>query len=233
MASAPARRPRLDGLAGAGGSARDARRYSRFVGVMRVALPLVALLLLAALTLWPVIGERIRALESARVMGEMNVPGDLMKMTRPSYSGADASGRRYALVADAAYPNGLDPTEVRLERLTATVTDPSGRTVTVDAVRGLYYPKLETLDLDGGVVVTSNDGTRVETGAATLDLAQGTIVAPGALAAEGPYGTLDAARARVSDEGRRLKFDGGVRLVINPVRGADAPTPASGPESRP
>ncbi|MDX5361278.1 MAG: LPS export ABC transporter periplasmic protein LptC [Alphaproteobacteria bacterium] len=233
MTPAPARRPRLEGLAGQGGSARDARRYSRFVGVMRVALPVVALLLLAALTLWPVIGERIRALESARVMGEMNVPGDLMKMTRPSYSGADASGRQYSLVADAAYPNGLDPTEVRLETLTATVADPSGRVVTVDAAKGLYFPKREVLELTGGVTVVSNDGTRVETGEATLDLARGTIDAPGALSAGGPYGTLEAARARVSESGERLKFDGGVRLVINPARGPDPGAPASGTESRP
>jgi len=198
------------------------RSYSRFVGLMKIVLPLVAIGLLGAVLLWPTLESRQ---EAALSYSNVEVRADGLEMIAPVLTGADDKGRPYAVTAAKANADGLEPTRVTLSDIKADLATEDGKPVKVIAASGVYRLKEQTLDLDGGVTVTLSDGHQVKLESVRLDLAKGTASSDKRVIAFGPTGQIEANSMRASDGGHVMRFDGQVRAVITP---RDAPTPASG-----
>ncbi|MDD3446484.1 MAG: LPS export ABC transporter periplasmic protein LptC [Zavarzinia sp.] len=185
--------------------------YSRFVGLMKVLLPLVAVALLAAVLIWPSIESRR---DIALTYGDMEIRADGLEMVSPVLTGVDDRGRPYVLTAKGATADGLEPTEVTLREIEADLALQDGKPVKVIAATGLYRLKEEILTLSGGVTVTLADGHVVKLESVRLDLANGTASSDKRVDASGPTGRIAADRLSASDGGHMLRFEGNVRAVI-------------------
>lgn len=193
----------------------DPARYTRFVGLMRIGLPLVAVLLLVLLVAWPMINEQPGA-DFTIVMEEVGeVSGDL-KMVNPHYSGTDAKGRTFSVSAKEAYPDKPDPSEIRLSFLEANIRDEQGQDIRITADTGYYYPKSEQLRLIGNIQVETAKGYTALGEQAEIDLRSGTLTSREKVQAEGPLGSLQADTMQVDQAGKTVKFKGGVKMTINP-----------------
>src|SRR6185312_15923521 len=124
--------------------------YSRFVALMKLLLPAVAVGLILLIAVWP-------RLETAMGYLRLKLPkieiGDAreLRMINARYSGIDKHHRPYVLTADVAQqmPNQSDL--VSLEGPKADITMNSGAWIALTADTGVYLTQPQLLDLFGDV----------------------------------------------------------------------------------
>lgn len=206
------RRSRLDRRAAA------VRQYSVVVRLMKVVLPLGALLLVVLIFLAGRDRETVADAESAATAAAL---GAGMRLENPRFAGVTEGGEPFVVTATSALPDGMSPDKIELETPRGEIRLSAERTLTVAADAGTIFQKSERLTLDGSVVLETTDGYRATTNAVELDLEARRAHAPGPIHAQGPRGEIEADALTVidgSDNGAAvvLHFDGNVRVRYTP-----------------
>lgn len=199
-----------------------ATQYSRTVRGMKTALPILAILSVAAVFL---IGrEDPGAIFSSEELAGLEAG---IRIENPRFSGTTDAGDPFTLRAVSAVPNDPARNRIELERPGGTLTLPDGRTVNGRSERGLMLRDLEDLILTRDVVIATSDGYRIETEEIVIDLALKEAEGSGKIRGFGPEGTLEAGRFRMERKknGRRrqapglvLFFEDAVRVVFIPEK---------------
>jgi hypothetical protein len=124
-------------------SRRTARRHSKSVQVLKIALPLTglaAVAIFAATVLKSVgLGPGVLDLKMPEIVGEN------LKMQNPHYEGFNADGGRYWVKAETAQQDLKSLTVVRLNGITGELTDAKKQKTNLVATRGLYDSKANIL----------------------------------------------------------------------------------------
>ena len=196
-------------------------RHSRIVRWMKIALPVVALVLIGAIFL---VGRERAAVFDTDSAARLAAMGTGMRLDNPRFSGVSEEGDPFVVTADWALPDGAMPNRIDLEKPVGEL-QMGDQTVTVTAATGQLFREDEKLRLEGHVVVETSDGYRVSTPSVEVDLDARTAEAPGRIHAEGPHGGIEADRARVVEgEGKddaTIRFEGNVRVTWQPAVPAD------------
>jgi lipopolysaccharide export system protein LptC len=178
------------------------------VAVTKRLLPLVALVLLTMVVLWPEYQKEQYVHVFAH--GIEPVSGQL---TDVRYSGVDVQDRPYTVTAATARQANADRIDL-VEPKADTITE-SGTWVMVQSRQGSYGQRSGQLDLFGNVMLYREDGLTLVTEAATMDFKAGVASGTQQVHVEGPFGTLDAQGFSVDNTGRVVQFAGPGRLVLN------------------
>jgi len=193
--------------------ARASPRYSRFVGMMKLLLPLLALGLVVAVVIWPNEFRQAAGFHLAYVASTDGSAAELA-MLRPRYLGTDARNRPFVVTADRATQDPNDQRLITLVRLQADMAMSDGRWFTVMADKGIYHQQHEFLRLEGAINLFSDQGYEFNAQVFDVDMRAGEAVSNQPVHGQGPFGTLRADRLEVEDFGRRLLFRGNVRMRI-------------------
>lgn len=194
-------------------SAQASIRYSRFVGIMKLVLPLSAAALVGLVIAWPDAdpGQSALGLTFARVdVGEQSEVG----MARVRFVGTDKHNRPFVITAGRVVPRSGDNQHLVLHELQADMTLDNGRWLTLIARDGIYHRELETLQLEGAVDIYSDEGLELHTNSAFVDFASGIMRGESPIRGQGPVGMLDAQAFELFDNGQRIVFSGGVKLTL-------------------
>jgi lipopolysaccharide export system protein LptC len=208
----PTQPPRPPRLVGGGGRRRRARLGLRHfaVGFAKRLLPVVALVLLSLVALWPEINhDQTRRL----AVGLRGVEAQSGQLTEPRYHGVDDHDRPYALTATTA--RQVSPDRIDLTNPKGDITLENGNWLMIQSRQGVFMTRDNQLDLSGDVVLYRDDGLTMTTSAATVDLKVGAASSAELVHAEGPFGSLDAQGFSVTDRGTVMHFAGPGRLVLN------------------
>lgn len=189
-------------------------RRSRFVGMMKWALPISAVAMLALVAIWPGGMPTTPPMElSFANGGKLSLdPG----MVKARYVGVDDKSRPFVVTAERARPAAGDDEIILLERPEADITLNDGTWLALSATAGSYHRIHRTLDLEGPVSLFSDNGFEFTAETAHVDFAAGTVESERPVHGQGPLGLLDADRFHASDRGRRLFFTGSVRMTLYP-----------------
>ena len=210
--------PRLAGLQARSreGAAGRAGGYSNFVGFMRYALPLGALLLLGLVIVWPLAtgreeGFRITFSDAPDLDGSL-------RMVNARYIGVDNRNQPYTVTAAEANQPAANSPLLTLEEISADVfTDAgAGQWIALTAREGLYERDARQLDLAGDVSIFSDQGHEFHTDRAHVDLAARTADGDAPLSGQGPLGLLEAGNFFLDDNAQSMFFGGGVKMTIFP-----------------
>jgi lipopolysaccharide export system protein LptC len=219
-----ARERLLDGLgrrrddAGLSGIARR----SHLVTWAKRLLPAIALLLLAILAVAP--NLRLGPATDRVVYHPTAATGGAQSsMQNAQYRGVDQQGQPFTLTANQAAQRG--PDDVLLAKPEGDITLNSGAWLMLKSDSGVFNQKSQTLALTGNVMLYRNDGTTMTAPNAVIDLHGGTADSTHPVAAQGPFGTLNAANGfHLTGRGTDVVFNGPVSLTL-----ADAEPPAAAP----
>ncbi len=193
---------------------RAARRHSRTVRILRVAIPITVILGFTAVFLI-VYFNPLRMLAKLPIdIGNLVVAGTKITMEKPHLSGFTHDARAYELSADAAKQDLTKPDLIELSNLHAKVQMEDKSTVQISAVSGLYDNKAETIKLDRDIVLTSSTGFTGRLSEATVDIRNGHVVSEHPVEVEMLQGTLNANRLELVDSGDLVRFDGGVNMTV-------------------
>jgi lipopolysaccharide export system protein LptC len=193
---------------------RNARRHSRWVHILRVALPLGVIVGAVGISLITYFNP-LRMLAKLPIdVGNLVVSGTKITMEKPRLAGFTKDARAYELSAESAAQDMTKPDLVELHTLRAKVQMQDNSSVEMTAALGTYNSKLETLKLDRNILLSSSTGYQGRLSEATIDIRKGHVVSEHPVEVKLLQGTLDANRLEIVNSGELVRFDGGVTMTL-------------------
>ena len=192
---------------------RDAARHSRRVRLLRVGLPVAAVLgcLALALVSW---FNPLRMLSKLPIsVGNVVVSGTKIKMENPKLSGFTRNSRRYDVTAGAAAQDVTRPGVIELQDISAMLEMQEKTTLKLVALNGLFDTKKEQLTLESNIVVTSSNGYEGYLEEAVIDTKNGNVISEKPVQLKMLNGTVKGNRFEMQNSGDVIRFDNGV--VVN------------------
>ena len=188
-------------------------RYSRFVGLMKLLLPLIALILVALLIAWPALQEKG---DFNLSFSGMTVQGDSLTMMNARYLGMDKRNQPYMITADYATQDPGDKRRVTLDNLQADLTLAGGVWISLTSTKGVYHLADQTLELDEEINVYSDLGYELVAQSAFIDLKRGLALSDEPVRGQGPLGRMTAENFMIDNKTENLHFGGGVKMTLYP-----------------
>ena len=191
---------------------RNAKRHSRLVRFLRIALPA----LIAITTVGIVLSTYLNPLAAVLPVsvGSVVVSGSKITMDRPHMTGFTRDARAYELNADAAVQDLTKPNMIELQQIDAKVQMQDHSTVEMKSPKGLYDSKNELLKLDHSILITSTSGYQGRLQDATVDIRKGDVDSDKPVEMKMLQGTLNANRLKITNSGDLILFDRGVHMTL-------------------
>jgi lipopolysaccharide export system protein LptC len=194
---------------------RQTKRYSRFVTIMKRALPLAAVALLAAVLVYALQPRQESRQRVAMTFERLGIVNDDLAMMKPRLTGTDDEGDPYVVTAEQAIQDKRDSRRAALKTVEGDVTLKDGSWITTLAPAGVLDARRRHLALDGAISVYSDSGYEIHTTAANVDMRTAIITGNHAVAGQGPMGTFRADRFRIDRRARMVFLYGNVHMIID------------------
>ena len=204
----------------------DAAARAQFMRRMRVALPILAAVLIATFFF----NTRQGGVDDAFLddFAEVDATPQSLKTAKPHFTGVDARGNPYEVTAEAALQQPDGGKVVDLEAPRAVTSTGDGQSV-VAARTGVFDADAKRLDLKEGVTFEHRVGATtyvLRTPAATYTIDDRIVVSDAGVDGEGSDGELlKADRMSANDREGKLVFEGNVSMRIFPRRADESEQP--------
>jgi len=199
------------------------RLASRSVAVLKIALPLAAMVLLGLVLAWPRLNPDPREFRIGAGNLPINIEAEASRMLKPRYVGTDENDQPFTVIADqASHAGSADRILLASPKADMTLTD--GSWVAVQAREGLFDRVNNTLGLRGSVQVFHDAGHEFNTESADLDMKNGAARGTDPVQGQGPFGHLQSEGFEILDRGARIVFTGKARLELRPEPAKKAAT---------
>ncbi len=236
-------------------SLRQARRHQRRVRGMRRVLAACMGVQLALVIGFGV----VNSIEPGAAFADSPpLPEEAVRMVNPRFTGRDAGGSPYVIVADAAERRSTDPQRLELTNPRMTVVTNGRQSFDVVATRGVFARERAILELTGDVCMKTisldapeidergclesfrdplghKSGYAFQTSRARVFINSGRAEGNAPIDGSGPMGKISAQGFAVYRDERRVEFTGGdeLRVVgrINQPPKLSAPPLAEGAEA--
>jgi len=195
---------------------RAARRHSALVRLLRVALPLGAILGVAIMVGMATVLDPLRALAKLPLnIGGLVVSGTTITMQQPRFAGFTQDARPYLVTAEHAAQDLTDPDRIKLDQIRATMDLKDGGNFELLAHSGVFERKAETLTLMQRIVINSS-AYRASLSEAVINVRSGHVVSEKPVELSMVQGTLKANRLEIVNSGEIIRFDQGVTMELTP-----------------
>lgn len=197
----------------------NAGRYSRMIGLLKLVLPLSALVLMSMVFLLARPVDPSRAIEMAEIDVEERARDPRISGAR--FAGVTDDGAALRIVTETARTDPRAMLRFNVTGLELYLDGPGGESVQAHADSGAIDRGEGSFSMEGGVQVTASPGYRLETERVSGLLDHTRIEVPGTLTGQAPAGEITAgnlivATATPQRSAYTLVFSGGVRLIYHP-----------------
>ncbi len=186
-------------------------QYSRFVQIMKVALPVAAGVLLLVVLVLPLFRQQE---ERIRVAPAKDANGRALAMTKARYFGTDDKGQPYSVTAESVRQGTNDDKTIELDKPKAEITLSNGNAMNASASAGVYDRDKQEVELTGEVTLDQAQG-KLKTSQARIMLKDGSASGNAKVTGEGSFGTLEASGFSYNKNDKVIRFTGKSRLVLN------------------
>ena len=191
----------------------DDNLYSKFVGFLKITLPLAALALMSTVFLFARAPSQDSAVPYAKIEEIAREP----RLSGAQVSGVADDGSVIQLTAETARPLG---DVLLVETMFASIDVVNGIHIDIRAGRGEINNATRIARLTGLARIETSNGYEMETAGITANLTTGQITSDGALEIQAPFGSLTAGQMIIETPegmgGQVMLFQNGVRLVYTP-----------------
>lgn len=199
----------------------QAAARSRLVKRLRLALPICALVLVAAFFF----NTRSNSVDEAFLddFKDISASAEELRMASPRFAGIDDNGRPFEITANAALQNTSVKDVVELDQPRAVQGETAESTI-VTADKGVYRSDTNILELREDVTLQHDVGADTyifRSPAATVSIKDEVVTSDAGIGGEGPDGrALQADRMKAYNAEGRVVFEGNVRMRIFPKKAA-------------
>jgi lipopolysaccharide export system protein LptC len=193
----PPAKPAIDWTARYRATTLDVQRYSRFVGVMKRALPMAAAALLVAVVAYSLQPRLQNSKKLTLTMQKIGILNNDLMMIKPKLTGADGEGNPYVVTAEEAVQDAHDAKRAQLRHVEADMTLKNGEWLNLTATRGWLDESKQKLRLQGAIDIYTDKGYEAHTTLANVDMHSGVVWGNAPVNGQGPFGTFRADRFRI------------------------------------
>lgn len=190
-----------------------ALRHSARVRFLRRAIPIgTGLSILAVMIVG--IFDPFRSIGAVSV-GPISLSGSKITMENPRLTGFRAKDAQpYEVTADAASQDIRKPNQVELHGLRARINMENNGFVRLEATSGLYDTQKEQMELRQSVRILTDSGHDARLSSAFVDFKGGTVTSREPVTVTFKGGSIESQRLDVTDNGKKLTFEGRVRAIF-------------------
>ncbi len=190
--------------------------YSKFVKLMRLALPLSALAIVVILYLRSGLEEQvIKPMEEftkAPALEERSIARN--ELLNPRFENISAQNLPYQITADRAVQGEINENLIMLDRPIGKITMEDGEFVTLQSNAGAYRQDTGRFFLEGDVYLEHNGGFTLQMQEAHIDLKQGFAWSEKSLEGAGPDMNIAASGVRANNNTGEVVFSGPATLTL-------------------
>jgi len=190
--------------------------WDKFIRIMRISMPIGALILGTITILWPYLDDREVAFTLST--DEVSKGESSIKMTNMHFVGTDVDDRLFRIQAASGLQDSPSAPRVKLSDIHAEMAIDETGPATVTARTGIYRVQDSTLSLVGGVHMITGNGYTLDMAGAEVDLRNHTATGQGSITGRSRLGTLAATHVVIDADKEEGIFDGGVKIRIVPQR---------------
>jgi lipopolysaccharide export system protein LptC len=191
-----------------------ARDRVKFIERLRVGLIAVAVIAMTLLLLSAV----LRGIERQSQKPREIAAEDIVRMVNPRFSGRNAKGRPYQVIAETAMRRKGDPNIIDL--VSPVMSDMRGGTLS--SATGIYNQEAKTIELTGKVKFNDKAGYSFDTHNSVVLLAESRVIGRAGVSGKGPLGAIQSNAYEIQNGGQTVIFSGQVRTRLK-GRPAKAP----------
>lgn len=191
-----------------------ARRHSRNVRTLRLALPMITFgmigLYVFSVLRTAGVGEDIVAVTLPKIL-----PTDLV-MQNPHYEGYAEDGSMYKVRAVSAKPNLKNTNLINLTGISAELIDTQKKTTTLTAKSGLYDSKNSQLTLSDNILVKGEDGLQAKLSRADVFTKTSVIQSLQPVEVEFAAGAVRSDKMVLQQKQKHVRFSQNVKANLKP-----------------
>ncbi len=194
-------------------------RYSRFVVLLKVALPIGAAALVVFVVAWPYLTGPEDGFHLS--FSEVEVSAQKgVHMTNVRFFNSDGDNQPLTVTAEQVMQDNDDPDIVRFIMPAADIQLANGMWLALTARQGALHRTNRTLSLVGSVNLFSDEGYELRTEQVEFDLRTQSVAGNTPVEGQGPLGVFSADGFHLDRTGRSIHFEGRVHMVLYPKAGA-------------
>lgn len=193
---------------------RLATRHSARVRILKIALPVAALIIAA---IFAVVSIVRTYLPSDLHVESATIEDGKIVMRYPAIAGRNKDGISYSMKAERALQDMKTPDVITLENITAKMPVNDTTTAEVNAETGVYDRGKNQLDMTRPFTINLNTGLAADFRSAHLDINGGTMETKDPVSIRSPGASIVAQSLRMTDKGRVVVFEGKVVVDVDPA----------------
>jgi lipopolysaccharide export system protein LptC len=198
---------------------RAARRHSRFVRVVRVAIPVGIVIGALAIFVVATLFDPLRMLARLPInIGGVVVSGTKITMQQPRLAGFTQDARPYVVTARAAAQDVTKPDLLELQDIRGTMEMKDSGAFELVAESGIFETKADKLTLHRNILLNSSN-YQVRLSEAVVNVRTGHVVSDRPVEVTMTQGVINANRMEVINSAEVIRFENGVTMVLT------SPTP--------
>lgn len=187
--------------------------YSLLIRRLRLILPIVAMIIFAALLAWPALDDDIAILKQEQTESLQTIRKN--ELTNARFESVDQKNQPYALIAKLAVQDDNNEDLMHLEEPEGEISLNSGENIRITAEVGRYKQEASLLYLENNVRLTHSHGYEIIMSALDMDIKAGTAQSHSEINGEGPDATLYAQNGLQADnKAGLLILNGPAKLVL-------------------
>ena len=193
---------------------RLARRHSSRVRLLKVALPVAAIIIAIVFVIVSIVRTYIPSdlqVESA------SIEDGKIVMRNPAISGRNSDGISYSMKAERALQDMKTPDVITLENIKAKVPVNESTIAEVVATAGVYDRGQNLLDMIAPFTISLNSGLEAAFSSAHLDINGGSMSTQEPVSIRSREASIVAQSLRMTDKGRIVVFEGKVVVDVDPA----------------
>ena len=193
-------------------------RYSTFVGMTKIVMPIVGLGMLSSLFLINRTPDQSEAIPYSEV--ELNEILHGQRLGNPQFRGTLDDRSEVLFDAERAQPDPENNDIINAQIVTGLITQLDGTIITLETPSGFYDQGLRFAEGRDGVIVTHSDGYTLTSDIVRAEMDSLDIRTDAPVVIIGPNIVLEAGRMHLFEQGRPdselVHFTQGVKLVYTP-----------------
>ena len=191
-----------------------AQSHSRLVRMLRVAVPVGTVVVLAVVVLVSWLDPMRILLRLPTASGNLVISGTKITMESPKLTGFTKDSRPYELIARSAAQDITKPDIVELNEIRAKLETKDKSPINVTAIDGVYDRKSGILKLYRDIVLTTSSYV-VNLTEAVVDTTTNHVVSEKPVQVKMLQGVLHSNRLEVTSGGEVVRFIGDVKLTLD------------------
>lgn len=194
----------------------EAKRHAKRVRFLKIALPITGVVIISIVLLALLVRQ---LLLPEFDLDAISMQDGKLVMENPNLNGVDRDKRPFSLSADSAIQDADQPKRVELIEIKAKLPMDDTNFANITAGNGVYDAEEKTLVLTDEVDVITTDGMQIRLKNADVDIAAGVLQTENPISATSDRAEIVSDGLLVTENGKRLIFEGGVRMILRPGEG--------------